>query len=210
LTGCRVYGISSWDLQLDGAIQKSIIITPEDQPTIQVDRFDIAQFIYLLLSNAEIRHVIDTITSKVVLILGRFTDERKPLLDALRDALRQRDYVPILFDFAKPSSQTTMETITTLAEMARFVVADLTDAKSILQELRGIVPERPSLPVQPLLLTGQYEPGMIDFFKSLHWFLHIAKYDSQEELLSSLEQKVILPAEAKLSEIRAGTAGLGR
>ena len=39
---------------------------------------------YLLLNNEEIRHVIDTITSKVVLILGRFMPERKAILDAIR------------------------------------------------------------------------------------------------------------------------------
>jgi hypothetical protein len=40
-------------------------------------------------------------TSKAVLILGRFTDERKAVLDALRDELRKRNYLPILFDFDK-------------------------------------------------------------------------------------------------------------
>ena len=52
----------------------------------------------------------------------------------------QRDYLPILFDFEKPSSQTTVETIATLAHMARFVIADLTNAKSVLQELQAVVP----------------------------------------------------------------------
>jgi hypothetical protein len=37
---------------------------------------------------------------------------------------RQRKYVPILFDFEKPKSRNTEETITLLARMARFVVAD--------------------------------------------------------------------------------------
>ena len=35
-----------------------------------------------------------------------FTDERKVVLDAIRDELRKRDYVPVLFDFEKPSGQT--------------------------------------------------------------------------------------------------------
>jgi hypothetical protein len=39
-------------------------------------------------SLTRIREVIETITSKVVLILGRFTSERKAVLDALRAALR--------------------------------------------------------------------------------------------------------------------------
>ena len=68
LTGSRIYGISAWDVQLDGAVQLNLTITPEDQPTITVDNLEVAQFIYLLLNNKKIRDVIDTITSKVVLI----------------------------------------------------------------------------------------------------------------------------------------------
>ena len=52
-----------------------------------------------MLNNAEIRDVIDTIAKKAVLILGRFTPERKVVLDALREALRKQNYLPILFDF---------------------------------------------------------------------------------------------------------------
>ncbi len=142
LTGCRVYGVSAWNLNLKDAIQKDIIITPEAQPTIQVDRLEVAQFIYLLLNNAEVRYVIETVTSKVVLILGRFTAARKPVLDGLRDALRQRNYLPVVFDFEKPSSRDFTETVSTLAHMARFVIADITDARSVPQELMAIAPNR--------------------------------------------------------------------
>ena len=115
--------------------------------------------------------MIDTITSKVVLILGRFTPERKAVLDAIREKVRQLKYVLVLFDFKPLSSQTTVETVSTLARMARFVIADLTDAKSILQELQAIVPVSPSVVVQPLLLASQEEPGMFDFFRRFPWVL---------------------------------------
>ena len=59
----------------------------------------------------------------------------------MRDELRKRDYLPILFDFDKATSRNTDETITLLARMARFVIADISDDKSVLQELRAIVPE---------------------------------------------------------------------
>jgi uncharacterized protein YjbI with pentapeptide repeats len=99
LTGAHVYGISAWNIKLDGTVQRDLIITPDDEPEISVDNLEVAQFMYLLLNNQKIRHVIDTITSKVVLILGRFTPERKVILDAIRDELRNRNYLPVLFDF---------------------------------------------------------------------------------------------------------------
>jgi hypothetical protein len=105
LAACSVYGISAWNVRLEGAIQSNLVITPKDESAIQVDNLEVAQFIYLLLNNERIRHVIDTITSKVVLILGRFTSERKVVLDAIREELRKRDYLPILFDFEKPASK---------------------------------------------------------------------------------------------------------
>jgi uncharacterized protein YjbI with pentapeptide repeats len=78
LTSCRVYGISAWGVKLDGVInQQNLIITPDGEPKITVDNIEIAQFIYLLLYNKKIHAAIDTITRKGVLILGRFTPERK-------------------------------------------------------------------------------------------------------------------------------------
>ena len=86
LTGCRIYGISAWNLDLEDTKQTDLIITPADEPAITVDNLEVAQFVYLLLLNNEkIRDIINTITTKTVLILGRFTPERKAILDALRE-----------------------------------------------------------------------------------------------------------------------------
>ncbi len=202
LTGCRIYGVSAWNLRLKEAIQRDLIVTRDDEPNITVDNIEVAQFIYLLLNNPKIREVIDTITSKVVLILGRFTAERKPILDALREILRRRNYSPILFDFEKPASRDLTETISTLAHMARFIVADITDAKSIPQELDRIVPDLPSVPVKPLLKSSADEYGMFEHFRRYPWVLPIYKYRSVRELLASLEAEVIIPAEAKVKEQR--------
>src|SRR5215217_6126473 len=105
LTGCSIYGISAWSLHLEGANQQNLNVSDYFEPAIMVDNLEVAQFIYLLLNNERIRQVIDTITSKVVLILGRFTSERKDVLDAIRDSLRQHDYLPMLFDFEGPTSR---------------------------------------------------------------------------------------------------------
>jgi uncharacterized protein YjbI with pentapeptide repeats len=198
LNDCSIYGIAAWDVQLAGATQLNLAITPREEPTITVDNLEVAQFIYLLLNNERIRHVIDTITSKVVLILGRFTPaERKNVLDALRDELRKYDYLPVVFDFEQPSSRNLTETISTLAHMARFIVADLTNAKSIPQELERIVP-RLRVPVQPLLHISEQRPyAMFESFEDYPWVLPLYRYGDQETLLQSLQEHVISPAEQK-------------
>ena len=202
LTGCRIYGISAWDLKLDGAEQRNLIITLPDEPEITVDNLEVAQFIYLLLKNERIRHVIDTLTSKVVLILGRFTPERKAVLDALREELRQRDYLPVLFDFEKSASKDLTGTVQTLANMARFIIADVTDPSSVPHELAMVVPGIP-VAVQPVLLEGQREYAMfVNLGRRHHWVLEPYRYASPEQLMTELSERVIAPAEAKALELR--------
>src|SRR5215472_15857645 len=198
LSGCGIYGVSAWGLKLsDKTKQQNLIITRENEPEITVDNIEVAQFIYLMLNNEKIREVIDTIISKAVLILGRFTDERKRVLDALRDELRKRNYLPILFDFEKSVRLTTDETITLLARVARFVIADISDAKSVLQELRAIVPDLPSVPVQPVIIASQEEPGMFDFYRGFRSFLPVHRYADQKQLLLDFGDKVIRTADTK-------------
>jgi uncharacterized protein YjbI with pentapeptide repeats len=201
LTGCKIYGISAWNINLTGAQQADLVITPSDERMITVDNLQVAQFIYLLLRNEKLREVIGTITSKAVLILGRFTPERKVVLNAIREELRKRDRLPILFDFTAPTGQTLLETVLTLAHMARFVIADLTDAKSILQELTAIVPYNPTLAVQPIILASQEEPGMWDFFRRFPWVLKPYRYHNLDEVRASLEDKIIAPAALKAGEL---------
>jgi hypothetical protein len=89
--------------------------------------------------------------------------------------------------------------------MARFVIADISDAKSVLQELRAIVPELPSVPVQPVIVASQEEPGMFDFYRGRPSFLPVHRYDTPAQLLADLGDRVIGPAEAKVPELRATT-----
>lgn len=199
-SGAFVYGCSFWNLVGTPNEQLNVVITPRNEPTITVDNIEFAQFMYMLLKNHKIRDVIDTMTSKVVLILGRFTPERKRVLDAIREELRRLNFLPVLFDFEKPGSRDLSETVSLLAHMARFVIADITDAKSIPQELSAIVPHLPSTPIQPLLLANQNEYGMFEHFRRYPWVMAPFLYESQETLLADLAQKVIAPAATKAKE----------
>ncbi len=203
LTNCSIYGISAWRVTLEGAAQSNLVITPLGEPTITVDNLEVAQFIYLLLNNQRIRQVIETITSKVVLILGRFISERKVVLDALRDELRKRNYLPVVFDFDPSVSHDLTETISTLAHMSRFIIADISEPKSIPPEFQTIVQNLPSVAIQPIMVHGEQEYGMFEHFRRYPWVLPVYEYDDIPHLLASLTERVISPAEAAVKELRS-------
>jgi hypothetical protein len=121
-------GISAWNVRLERAIQSNLVITPFYETPIQVDNLEVAQFIHLLLSRQKLRNVITTIGEKAVLILGRFT-ERKELLDLMADKLRLLGYIPMIFDFDRPTDRDLTETVKTLAGLSRFVTADITNPR---------------------------------------------------------------------------------
>ncbi len=201
LTNSRIYGISVWDVQLFRVEQTGLILTSSNEPTITVDNLKVAQFIHLLLNNQEIRDAINSISSKVVLILGRFTPARKIILDAMKNELRKHNYLPVLFDFEKPTNRDITETVSTLAHIARFVIADITDAKSIPQELQIIIPHLPSVPVQTIIQIPDREYGMFEHFPRYPWVLPIYRYRDVNELLKNLRDCIISPAEQKAQEL---------
>jgi hypothetical protein len=127
--------VSAWNLQLDGTDPSNLIITRSDEPTITVDNIEVGQFIYLLLNNQKIREVIDTVTSKAVLILGRFTPDRPSVLDALREELCRYAYLPIM------------------------VVQDGWRSSSGFAVTRGFLPAEPASPPRIVDRQRPYLPG---------------------------------------------------
>lgn len=213
LTGCFVYGVSVWDANLDGAIQRDLVIVERhsssdywkppklDNSLMAIDDLEVAQLVYLLQANKKVRNVIDTLSSKVVLILGRFTSRRKAVLDAMKERLRKDNLVPIIFDFEGPDARNLTETIQILASLAHFVIADITDAKSIPQELYAIVPALPSLPVQPIISQSQREYAMFKDFAGYPSVLPPFRYKNKTHLVNSLRTHVIAPVKRKADEI---------
>src|SRR5262249_34954936 len=114
---------------------------PDTEPVVTVDNLEVAQFIYMLLNHRKIRDIITTIGEKAVLILGRFTPERKEVLDAIAEKLRELKYLPIIFDFERIPGRDYTETVKILAGLSKFVIADITQPKSVPQEAIAIIPD---------------------------------------------------------------------
>lgn len=182
LTGCFVYGISAWNTVMDGAQQRDLVITRSDESPVTTDNLQVAQFLYLLLNNRAIRDVIETVGKKAILILGRFADQRKPVLDRIRNELRSSGLIPILFDFTGPENRDITETVSTLAHLARAIIADVTDARSVPQELMAIVPTLPSVPVLPIIAAPQKPYGMFEHFRHFPWVHQVFSYTCDQDM----------------------------
>lgn len=196
ISNSRVYGVSPWRVDLEGTIQNDLNISRHDEEKLTVDDLEVAHFTYLLINNQKLRNVINTITTKSVLILGRFKSERKQILDALKNALRKRNYLPMLFDFKPSVKRDLTETVQLMANLAKFVIADITEAKSIPQELSHIIPMLPSVPVQPILLGSDIGYEMFDHWRGFKSVLPVFKYKNEQDLLSRLDSELITSIDA--------------
>lgn len=176
LKGSFVYGVSAWAIVGTPADETELVCTAHGQAVVTVDRLVVAQFIHLLLTSERIRDIIESVSSKLVLILGRFTRERKFVLDGLREGLRKQGFTPVVFDFTPPATRDVSETVSILAHLARIVIADLTDPRSVPHELEAIVPRLPSVTFVPLLAEGDRAYGMFTHIERYPWVKPIVRY----------------------------------
>lgn len=207
INGCKIYGISAWDVNLENAVQKNLVISKGDEPEMSVDNLHVAQFIYLMINNKNIRDVLDTITAKGVLILGRFTEKRKEVLDGLKEELRKFGLLPIMFDFDRPTNKDYTETVQTLAGMCMFVIADVTAQKSAPLELEATIKQF-KIPYQPIFdSTGDDPypfPMLQDLQNSFRWVLKTLSYKGKDQLLNKeiIRKYIIDPVNKKREELK--------
>lgn len=202
LSRARIYGVSAWNIKLNPDTKQNDLIISNDGPMVMVDDLEVAQFVNLLLNNEKIRNIIDTVGKKGVLILGRFTEDRKALLDAIRNGLRELGFIPMMFDFEKPSQRDFTETIRILAGLSRFIIADITNPKSSPLELQAIMPDY-MIPFVPIIQEGEEPFSMFCDLKQKYseWVLDVLEYDSVTNLHRVLDKAVVRPALEKADQL---------
>ena len=190
---CNIYGVSVWNLSGLPKEQSQLTIT-EGVPNVVVDNLEVAQFVFLLLEHEKIREVIQTLGQKAVLILGRFTPERKEILDAIAEHLRKSGYLPIIFDFERSSQRDFTETIKILAGLSLFVIADITKPSSTSLELDATVPDY-MIPFVPIIQKGERPFAMFANLQNKYfWVMDVREYKDVGELLANLDRSIVRPA----------------
>jgi hypothetical protein len=124
----------------------------------------------------------------------------------MADKLRLLGYLPMIFDFDRPTDRDLTETVKILAGLSRFVIADITNPRSVPLELQATVPDY-MVPFVTIVERGQPVFGMFDDLpRKYNWALPLLEYNSADTLLAAFEQKVVNPALEKSQEVRVQKA----
>ena len=205
LTGCKVFGTAVWEAKLTDATQDLLIISSpreiDEGKIFEVESLQEAQFMQLL-HHDKFRPVLDAITKRSVLLLGRFRGGGIELLRAVATRLRELGYLPIVFDFPRQEDRNYTETVKILAGLSRFVVVDLS-GPSVPQELYATVPHL-KIPFVPIMEKGRHSYAMFQDILEYPWVIEpILDFPNQEYLVNMIENKIIAPAEKKIKERHA-------
>jgi hypothetical protein len=210
LIGCTIYGLSAWNLQLKKAEQKGLRILYKvqqanrewDEGEFPVPDLEVAQFAFLLLDNTRINNFFNTMTSKAVLIMGRFQPKaRKTIIDGLRRNLRKAGFLPIVFDFDRPTDRDFAETIKTLVGLCQFAIVDITNPRSTPLELDATVKDY-QVPFVPIIQKGKKPFSMFNDLQKYGWMLKTLTYESPANLSRVTKPLIIDRALKVCNEIR--------
>ncbi len=209
LTNVQVFGISAWGVETDAFTRQDLIVgmgANEQEAPLRTHDLRTAQLLALMLDAAGVRTVIDSVTSKLVLILGSFSPTEKVVLDELRLSLQKYGYVAIEFDFERPYERDYAETVLTLVGMSRFVVADFTNAKEVRAEVAQARSQYKRVPIMLIAREGVALPiTMVNSF-SAEELQRLVRYKDIDDLRQKVQPSIIEPAESLVRRIAEGIA----
>jgi|GEM_PF-1482060 len=217
LVNCSVYGVSAWDASLRGTVQSELTISvpgqdiicvtvwqrgdapenvpraqPLPRPRITLDDLKAVPFIESVLRNAVLDDVIGTINSRVALLLGRFTSNRRNLLGSFRQDLKRRGYMPIAIDFSLIPIGDVDPMVWRLARLARFAIAEITESSELPLHLKHFVKNERPVPLAYFLEEGThlYDDTMFEHFKRFPSILDPQYYSDDQDACGKLEQVI--------------------
>jgi uncharacterized protein YjbI with pentapeptide repeats len=206
LTNCNleeilVTGIAAWKNEFDSLSFGQQYCVIDDRRSLRIRDIETAQLI-AQVREGKFANAVNEMTRCAVLLLGRFEGERSRSLDAIKIELEARGYLPLIFDFTEPKGRTMTETVVLLAHMVKFIVADISEPRSVGHELRSIIPTL-GVPVVPVIFAGEKAFSMFGDYWRYDWVLDIVEYRDTEDLANKLGDRIIDPALQKAVQIDA-------
>jgi hypothetical protein len=209
IEGCNVYGVSAWDLHItENTVQKELFLHRDNfsrsmlgphHEVVYVDDLALAQFFYFINQEDGFGKSLKKLNEKTVLLLGKFRDGGLDLLRFVGELLRERGFVPIIFDFVPNAETNLIENVTTMAGLSRYVFANL-EGGSVPAEL-GRISSNFNTPIIAWIHDDKHD-SVYAMFKDIisknnvQYFTYLDQSDLPKQL-----DKVIDKAEKYLEEL---------
>ncbi len=196
LSDCRLDDVILRGIRDEGLMTSNLSLTPATEAAVLVDDLAMVALMEVLLAQSRWRELISPNALRVVLLLGRFPDWRRPHLDAIRSALRRRRYAPIAIDLEKPIGVRLRGFIQNLAHLSRFIVADLAGSREFMKQIQQFSFAIEDLPFQAIMPEGKdlgEFPGLAE--------LHPYRYRDTEHLIETFGKSVLGPLEQRLEVV---------
>ena len=219
LTDAKITGISAWDIETDAqTVQKDLIIEGWDEPliayvdagnrnpynvVIKTNNLETAHLLYLATRRYKngkpegrdrLRDVLETMTNNLVLILGNFGPQRKSVLNAIRFKLAGMHYAPVVFDFHVPSNRDLIDTVFVLAGLSSFIIADLTEPRSVPLETM-LITSGLTIPFAPIIEKSEKSFSMLNSLQAkYYWVMKAFQYRNEKHLVKSLKNNIVIPS----------------
>jgi hypothetical protein len=178
-----------------------LTVTSHSDPAVVVDNLEVAEFVSQMLEYTRVRNALDAISTKFVLILGRFTKDRKAILATIRDQVRKSDLLPITVECTRQTRAALPGAVELFSRMSQFILVDFTEPDGVPDELTTLVAGHLKTPIQPIhapeplgyrmFAEKQAHPSVMDPFV----------YENRDHLLEAIES-VFLAVEEKAKELR--------
>ena len=235
LQGAFVWGCSYWGVRLDATTQQAgirigwgdfdwidLLVANDDRDPfvgpkmpefeVKIQDLRVADFVWQISENPErVAQMINAASSRLVLLLGRFRGKQKKVLrDILSPTLGEMGYVPMVFDFEAPEGRDVIESVSILAGLSRFVVADLTSPRSTPLESQLVVPTL-AVPFVPIIRKGEDAFSMFAALQHKYsWVRPLVVYKTDAELRRRLKTEIVPDAERVAEELRLIKSGRQR
>ena len=219
LRGVYMWGCSYWDIRLDDTTKQSDIRIASDFDWVEfamtsrarrraranavfdiaIDDLLVADFMSQIRDYPErVADMVNAATGKLVLLLGRFVGPQREILDkVLARTLARHGYIPMVFDFKPPRNRDVIESVAILGGLSRFVIADLTDARSTPLESQLLIPML-AIPFFPLVRRGHRVFSMFtDLQLKYPWVQSLQTYRGRTHLVELLDKTIIPAAETE-------------
>ncbi|MCL4393239.1 MAG: pentapeptide repeat-containing protein [Chloroflexi bacterium] len=206
LVGCCADGVSPAHLLLDGANQTHLVLRLGGAQPVTVDDLDIAHLLSLIVGNDKAAQLVGGGSSRIALVLGCFPRSRQIVLEAIRDELKRAGYVPVTAVFDDANARHEIKNLAALAQLARFIIAEITEPRGIIQALVSIVESTPPVPILPLHEYGTSPWRLSGQMKQYTWVFGPRPYSDWKDLADKLRLELIGTLETKASELGQNTS----